>query len=244
MSYIGGKNAVAAVLATSPERVTKVLVAEQLRPDKRIDAILTDAKTHGIPFNLVPRNKLDTFMQDHQGVVAMVAEQPLLDLHEFMDLCRPRLAENPLVLALDAVTDPRNVGAMLRIADAVGAIGVLMPKHHVAASGPALEKAASGAQVARVRVSNLTRALASLKKMGFWSVGATCDPQAPLYTQVNLNMPTVLVMGSEGEGLSRLVDEACDFHVRIPMRGRVESLNVSAAAAVLCYEWVRQSLLQ
>lgn len=249
--YIYGKNSVVSLLETRPERVFKILVAEGLKPDKRIDAIYQLAQSHGVSIQRVPRQKLDGLLQDpdlnHQGVLASVATRPLLDVADLVEKCCVKIeaGEYPLVLMLDGVTDPGNFGAILRVADAAGVDGVVIPKHGSVGFGPVVSKAASGADqtVDVAVVPNLTQAMERLQKAGFWSVGAALGPKAVAYHQQDYKMPTLLVLGSEGKGLSRLVQEKCDFLVTIPMHGSVSSLNVATATAVLAFEIVKQQRL-
>jgi 23S rRNA (guanosine2251-2'-O)-methyltransferase len=170
----------------------------------------------------------------HQGVVARVTRGPRVpDLDELLD----GLAEPPLFLVLDGVTDPHNLGAALRVADAAGAHAVIAPKDRSAALTPAAIKVASGAveTVPYVLVTNLARALEDLKERGVWAVGAASDAPTDLYA-ASLPDSIAWVLGSEGEGLRRLTRERCDLLVRVPMYGQVESLNVSVAAGVCLYE--------
>lgn len=245
--YIYGRNSVLALLKADPDRVHKVLVADGLKPDKRIDAIYQAAKGAGVAIQRVPRRKLDNLLEAeagnseiiHQGILAAVAPKALLDIETLIRqlALRVKAGEYPRLLMLDEVTDPRNFGAILRIIDAAGWDGVIIGKLHSAGFGPAVAKSASGAEgtVDVAVVSNLAQGLKRLKEAGFWIVGAANDEKAVDYFQQDYKMPTVLVMGSEGKGLSRLVQKNCDFLVRIPMRGTVDSLNVAAATAVLVF---------
>ncbi len=248
--YVVGKNSILSLLTVDPARVFKVYVSETLKPDKRIDAIYEAAQARGIPIARVPRMKLDqmteSLLQDdpdlqHQGVIAAVSPKPLMDLDDLVIECRKRIedaGEFPLVLMLDGLSDPRNFGAILRVADAAGVAGVIVAKHKNAGFGPSVSKTASGAEasVQVVMVPNLVQALERLKQIGFWVVGAANSPDAVAYTDQTFDTATVLVLGSEGQGLGRLVAEHCDFRVKIPMHGVVESLNVATAAAVLTFD--------
>lgn len=246
-----------ALLDTQPEKVFKVFLSDSLRPDKRVQAIQDAARGRGIPVQQVPRQKLDQMLkaqepaegQDdsesavHQGVVASVAPRALMSLHELIKGCKEKIAQgqHPRLLMLDGVTDPRNFGAMLRVADAAGVEGVIVTKHHSAGFGPGVSKTASGAEetVNVAVVANLNNAIRDLKEANFWIAGAAHDPKAVDYFKQDYKMPVVLVMGSEDKGLSDLVRKNCDFLVRIPMHGTVESLNVATATAVLLFEMIR-----
>lgn len=255
--YIYGKNSVLTVLEQAPERVFKVYLSDQMKPDSRIGELIGLVNAHGIVLVKVPRQKLDRMVQEgmvnpdpedqrpnHQGVVASVAPRPLWDIHDVISACQPKIeaGEKPVVLMLDGVTDAGNMGAILRVADAVGVEAVVLGKHSSAGLGPGVSKTSSGAdQVVNLAVvTNLTQSLEKLKAAGFWVVGTMLSEKAQEYTTIDFNMPTVLVMGSEGKGLSRLVAEHCDFAATIPMMGKMASLNVASATAVVLYEMLRQ----
>lgn len=198
--------------------------------------VLALAATHGIKCQQVRRETLDGMADGgvHQGVVARLAPAAVLDendLHALLD----RLAEPPLLLVLDGVQDPHNLGACLRTADAAGAHAVLVPKDRAAGLSPAARKAAAGAAetVPLIQVVNLARCLRALKDRGIWLAGAEADGQSAL--AADLSGPLALVLGAEGTGLRRLTREHCDLLVSLPMKGVVESLNVSVAAGVLLY---------
>lgn len=249
-----GKNSVKAILDANPDHVYKVFLAEGMKPDKRVQAIHDAARNHRIPVQSVPRQKLDQMIRGnetkseepviHQGVVASVAAKPLLNLPELIARCKEKIAAggHPRLLMLDGVTDPRNFGAILRVADAAGLDGVIVPKHHSAGFGPAVAKTASGAEetVTIATVSNLNNAITQLKDAGFWIAGAAHAPRAVDYYLQDYKMPMVLIMGSEDQGLGQLITKNCDFLVKIPMHGTVESLNVATAAAVLLFEMVKK----
>jgi len=188
---------------------------------------------------------LDEDSMNHQGIVASVAPKALLDLSALLKICDGKKAEgkHPRLLVLDGVTDARNFGAILRVADATGIEGIVIPKHHSAGFGPGVSKTASGAEetVNVAVVSNLNQAIAKLKDAGFWIAGAANEERAVAYYKQDFQMPVALVMGSEGEGLSSLVQKNCDFLIKIPMHGTVDSLNVAAATAVLLFEIVKNS---
>lgn len=253
-SRIMGKNAVLTLLGVAPKRIFKILMEQDAKPDKRLEKIRALAEAAGIPWQRVPWQKLNAMAADadegasatgqkpaHQGVIAIVAPKPLLEIHGLIATLRPTIEAGgwPRVMLLDGVSDPRNVGAILRVADAAGFAAVIMSKRDCPGFGPVVSKAASGADasVAVAVVPNLTQALDALKQAGFWSVGAVADePGACLYYRQDYAMPLVLALGAEGAGLSRLVREQCDFRVTIPMTGVVDSLNVSCAAAVLAFD--------
>lgn len=221
-------------------------VVEALRGGRRkvfevLDAVgekeVADAVSkRGVPLKKVSRDRIEDLARGgvHQGVVARVEPYPYSGLDEIL------ASPDPLALILDGVTDPRNLGAVLRAADGAGASGVVIPKDRAVGVTAAAVKASAGAseQVRVARETNLRRAVERMKKSGVWVFAA--EVEGPPYTDLDLSGPVALVLGSEGRGVRRLVREACDGAVSIPMLGAVESLNVSVAAAVLLYEARRQ----
>jgi 23S rRNA (guanosine2251-2'-O)-methyltransferase len=203
--------------------------------------IASEAATRGVPIKRIPRNRIEDLVQGgvHQGVVARVGSYPYSGLEEILAV------PDSLVVVLDSVTDPRNLGAVLRAADGAGASGVVIPKDRAVGVTPAAVKASAGASehVPVVRETNLRRALEKMKEAGVWvyaAEGGTASAGATVYTNLDLSGPLAFVLGSEGRGVRRLVREGCDGAVSIPMYGAVSSLNVSVAAAVLLFEARRQ----
>lgn len=194
------------------------------------------AEAAGVKLVSVPKKRVEEVAGEgiHQGVVARVEPYPYSGLDELL------AASEPLILVLDGVEDPRNLGAILRAADGAGATGVVVPKDRAAGVTPAAVKASAGASehVRVARETNLRRALDRMKKAGVWAYAA--EPGGSEPADVDLTGPAALVLGSEGGGIRRLVREGCDEAISIPMRGSVSSLNVSVAAAVLLYEALRQ----
>lgn len=194
------------------------------------------ATAAGVKLARVSKKRIEEVAGDgtHQGVAARVEPYPYSGLDELL------AAPNPLLLVLDGVEDPRNLGAILRVADGAGATGVVVPKDRAAAVTSAAVKASAGASehVRVARETNLRRALESMKKAGVWAYAAESGGSEP--GEMDLAGPVALVMGSEGGGIRRLVREGCDGAISIPMRGHVSSLNVSVASAVLLYEALRQ----
>ncbi|MBA4117036.1 MAG: 23S rRNA (guanosine(2251)-2'-O)-methyltransferase RlmB, partial [Rubrobacter sp.] len=190
----------------------------------------------GVPVRKVPRPKIEELANGgvHQGVAARVGAYPYTDLDDILAV------PEPLIVVLDGITDPRNLGAILRVADAAGVSGVAIPKDRAATVTPVAVKASAGASehIRVARETNLRRAIDQMKKSGVWVYAAESDG-AP-HTKHDLAGPVALVLGSEGKGIRRLVREACDGAVSVPMFGAVDSLNVSVAAAVLLYEARRQ----
>lgn len=237
-----GIHAVDSLLRRSPHRVLSLFIQTD-RNDKRIQSLLTLANNQGVSVIRVPKSDLDTqITQRHQGVVAVIepasseANLSERDLVSYLSSI-----ELPLVLVLDGVTDPHNLGACLRSADAAGVHAVVVPKDNSAELNATARKVACGAAetVLLVRVTNLARTLKVLKDAGLWVVGTTGEANTELYDQ-DLTLPIVIVLGAEGTGLRRLTTDACDFLVKLPMTGDVSSLNVSVAAGVCLFEAVRQ----
>jgi 23S rRNA (guanosine2251-2'-O)-methyltransferase len=237
---IYGLHAVQSLLKRHPDRVLELRLAER-RDDPRTRAIETLAREHGTKLLRVDAQALQKELGDvaHQGVAAEVLS---LDPWSEDDLVGALTsAPNPLVLALDGVQDPHNLGACLRTADACGAVAVVVPKDRAANLTPVVRKVAAGAaeSVPLVTVTNLVRTLKLLKEAGLWVTGADAD--APKWAaEVDFTGGTVLVVGAEGGGLRQLTRQTCDYMVRLPQLGSVESLNVSVAAGMLLYEVVRQ----
>nr|WP_296748530.1 23S rRNA (guanosine(2251)-2'-O)-methyltransferase RlmB [Thioalkalivibrio sp.] len=236
---VGGLHAVESLLANAPERVKRLQVAAD-SADARLGSIIALAEGLGISVERVRRDRLDRGHADlrHQGVVAWTLPRRRATEADLADLVA---AGGTLFLALDGVTDPHNLGACLRSADAAGARAVIVPRDRSASLTPAAAKAASGAAetVPLISVVNLARTLRTLRDQGLWAVGLAGDTDTLLY-QVDLSVPTVLVLGAEGEGLRRLTRETCDHLAAIPMTGSVASLNVSVAAGIALFEAVRQ----
>jgi 23S rRNA (guanosine2251-2'-O)-methyltransferase len=209
------------------------------RDDRRVGGLLEQARAQGVPVRHVPADALDRESRHgvHQGVIADVLPTPEGSIEAFTASLDPP----PLIVVLDEVEDPQNVGAILRTMDAVGATGLVRQTRRAASLDGAAAKASAGAvhHVPVADVVNIARAIEALKQAGVWTVGLDADADLSYY-QWDLTLPTALVLGAEGHGLRRLVRERCDGLARIPMRGHVESLNVSAAAAVVLYEAARQ----
>ena len=237
---IYGLHAVQSLLKRHPDRVLELQLAER-RDDPRMRAIEALAREHGTKVQRVDAQALHKALGDvaHQGVAAQVL--PLDPWSEDELVGALEQVKSPLLLALDGVQDPHNLGACLRTADACGALAVIVPKDRAANLSPVVRKVAAGAaeSVPLVTVTNLVRTLKLLKEADLWVTGA--DGEAPLTaSQVDFTGGTVLVMGAEGAGLRQLTRQTCDFMVRLPQLGAVESLNVSVAAGMLLYEVVRQ----
>lgn len=238
-----GLHAVRVMLERHPERVVSVRLSER-RDDPRVRRIEELARRHNRPVQRVDAHALKQMLGDvaHQGVAAEVVPMPAWTEDNVLEaLSSPANTAPPLLLALDGVQDPHNLGACLRTADACGALAVVVPKDRAAQLTPTVRKVAAGAAETTpvVAVTNLVRTLKLLKDAGLWIVGA--DAEAPRAAhEVDLKVGIVLVLGAEGAGLRQLTRQTCDWVVRLPNLGAVESLNVSVAAGMLLYEVVRQ----
>jgi 23S rRNA (guanosine2251-2'-O)-methyltransferase len=218
-------------------RVTAVHLSS--RADSRVAEIVALAESRGVTITRGPAESIDRLAGGarHQGVVAEVANRETYDVADLVN----GAAGAPLIVVLDQIEDPHNVGAILRTADAAGADGVVRQSRHAARLDGAAAKSSAGA-LAHVRISdvvNIARALEALKDAGVWTVGLDSGARKP-YDEVDLTLPTALVIGAEGSGLRRLVRERCDWLVSIPLRGHVQSLNASVAAGIALFEAVRQ----
>jgi len=237
---IYGLHAVQSLLKRHPERVLELQLAER-RDDPRMRAIEALAREHGTKVLRVDAQALHQALGDvtHQGVAAQVL--PLAPWSEDDLVNALGEVKSPLVLALDGVQDPHNLGACLRTADACGALAVIVPKDRAAQLTPVVRKVAAGAadSLPLVTVTNLVRTLKLLKEAQLWVTGAAADAPRTA-AEVDFTGGTVLVMGAEGAGLRQLTRQTCDHMVRLPQLGSVESLNVSVAAGMLLYEVVRQ----
>lgn len=221
--------------------INKLLVAKGSK-EGSIREVLGVARQAGIIIQEVERERLDTLAEgrNHQGVIAMAAAHRYADLDEILERAAAS-GEDPLVLVLDGIEDPQNLGSILRTADAAGAHGVIIPERRAVGLTETVAKVSAGAveYVPVARVTNIARTLDELKEKGFWVVG-THQEARELYHEARLTGPLAVVIGNEGKGMGRLVAEKCDFTVRLPMKGHVSSLNAGVAGAILVYEIRRQ----
>ena len=235
-----GLHAVRALLLRHPQRILRLRLAAE-REDPRLRELVELAKRHGRPVERVPAQELKRLLGEavHQGVVADIEALPAWTEDDLLSALT--LAAKPLLLALDGVQDPHNLGACLRTADACGALAVMVPKDRAAQLNATVRKVAAGAAETTpvVAVTNLARSLGLLKSAGLWVVGADAEAAKPAQ-DVDMRGGTVLVLGAEGAGLRKLTRANCDYVVRLPQLGSVESLNVSVAAGMLLYEALRQ----
>ncbi|MBK8812615.1 MAG: 23S rRNA (guanosine(2251)-2'-O)-methyltransferase RlmB [Acidobacteria bacterium] len=228
-------------LRANSRRIEKILIADGAR-EHRITEIIDLARAAGIPFQKIPREGLERYVErgaNHQGVVAIAAAADYSDADKLLEEIAAMKA--PLVVILDGIEDPRNLGAVLRTAECAGVNGVFIPEHRAAGLTDTVVKTSAGAtaHVKIAKVRNLNRLIEQLKSNNIWVVG-TSGSEDSEYSEWDWTRPTALVLGGEGKGLHRLVAENCDALVKIPMQGKIESLNVSVAAGVILFEAVRQ----
>lgn len=213
--------------------------------DGSLKKVLGAAKAAGIIVSKVDRKKLDMLCdgENHQGVVAQAAAHSYCEVEDMISLAEEK-GEAPFLVICDKITDPHNLGSIIRTANAAGAHGVIIPKHESAGLSSIVAKVSAGAVefTPVARVNNLSSLIEKLKKKGFWITGAAMDGDRSLF-EADLSGSVAIVIGSEGEGISRNVLEKCDFIVNIPMKGETESLNASVAAALMMYEVMRKRMI-
>ena len=239
---IEGRNAVIEALRTGTA-IDKIYLAKG-ETDKTLGHIASRAREAGIVVVDADRRKLDAMSRthSHQGVIARAAVREYVSVESILERAAQR-GEKPLLVVCDEISDPHNLGAILRTAECAGAHGVIIPKRRSAGLTAIVAKTSAGAvsYMPVARVANISATLKELQEKGVWIFGTAADGNTTLYS-ADLKGPAAIVIGSEGDGMSRLVREGCDFLVSIPMQGRISSLNASAAAAILLYEAVRQRL--
>ena len=235
-----GRNALTEALK-SGRTIDKVFIAAG-ETDRGLQRLAAQAKEAGAVVVPVDRRKLDAMSvtRAHQGVITLAAAHDYATIGDILEEARAR-GEEPLIVICDELTDPHNLGAILRSAECAGAHGVIIPKRRSVGLTAVVAKASAGAveYMKVARVTNITAAIEELKKQGVWIFGTAAEGSVPMY-QADLKGAAAIVIGSEGDGMSRLVERSCDVTMHIPMRGRITSLNASAAASILLYEAVRQ----
>ena len=234
--FIYSRNAVYETLRAKRREVFRIQIAEGAHEKDRLDDILQMAKERRIPVERTPRPRLDKVHQNHQGIVAEVGSYPYSDVVDILECARNK-SELPFVLILDSLQDPQNFGTLLRTAEVVGVHGVIIPLAHTVEVTPAVVNASSGAsEHLRIAQSNLSQAIDSLKDSDVWIVGLDQDGETVSEkTDRHLRGAVGLVVGSEGEGIRELTRKKCDFVLKLPMRGQVESLNAAVAGSVALY---------
>lgn len=238
-TWIWGRHPVLEALRA--RSVSRLVIASDRAPAEILVAARSLASESGVPSRELPLAELERLVRSEhtQGIAAQITPPQTVDLADLLN--DPERVEAPFLLALDQIQDPHNLGALLRTADAAGVHGILAPDRRTAPLSGSVAKVAAGAlgYVKFARVPNLTRALQDIKRAGIWVVGLEGEAGVTLY-DIDLTVPLVLVLGNEGSGLRRLTAEQCDHRVRLPMTGRVESLNAAVAGSVAMYEVMRQ----
>lgn len=239
MAIIEGRNPI--IEALKNNRSIEKIMVNKASKEGSIKKILAMAKEKKVIIQEVDRHKLDEMSESHahQGVIAITSDYRYYDLDEILEIPKER-GEDPFFIILDGITDPHNLGSIIRTADAVGAHAVIIPKRRSVQITPIVAKASAGAveYLPVCKVTNIVNTIKNLKENGLWIAAVDMDGQT--FYQQNLGGPLGLVVGSEGEGISRLVKQNCDFTVSMPMSGNVTSLNASVAGGILLYEVYRQ----
>ncbi|KGF13126.1 RNA methyltransferase [Peptostreptococcus sp. MV1] len=239
MAIIEGRNPI--IEALKNNRPIEKIMVNKASKEGSIKKILAMARDNKVIIQEVDRHKLDEMSESHahQGVIAITSDYRYYDLDEILEIPKER-GEDPFFIILDGITDPHNLGSIIRTADAVGAHAIIIPKRRSVQITPIVAKASAGAveYVPVCKVTNIVNTIKTLKENGLWIAAVDMDGQT--FYQQNLAGPLGLVVGSEGEGISRLVKQNCDFTVSMPMSGNVTSLNASVAGGILLYEVYRQ----
>ena len=241
-NQLEGRNALTEALR-SGRTIDKVFIASG-DTDRSLQHLAAEAKKAGAVVVPVDRRKLDAMSttRSHQGIIALAAAREYFTIDDILQEAADR-GEAPLIIICDELSDPHNLGAILRSAECAGAHGVIIPKRRSVGLTATVAKAAAGAveYMKVAKVSNINNAIAELKEKGVWVFGTAAEGSVPMY-QADLTGPAAIVVGNEGDGMSQLVRKNCDMLVHIPMKGRISSLNASVAASILLYEAVRQRL--
>ena len=237
---IVGRNPVLEALRSNARQIENILIVQSTE-HQRLRQIIDAAEQKGIPYQFCPRHELDKLQRDHQGVIAYVSEFRYTDLSALLTNIQNKKDAPSVLIMLDQVHDPRNLGAVLRTANATGTDGVLIPKNNAAHITAAVHKAAAGSTgwTPITKVTNLAQTIEKLKTLGIWVVGTAADADLA-YTSADFTVPLCIVLGNEGTGIRRLVKKKCDYLVHLPMLGQIRSLNVSVTAGVMLYEVLRQ----
>ena len=234
---IYGRNAARESLRARRRHIHRVLLTDKVRSASIIDDIVELAESSSIPVQSVSRHSLDSMASGHQGVILEGGRYPTVAIEDILKRA-VKLGEAPFVVGLDHIEDPHNLGAILRTAEAAGVHGVFIPKQRAAGVTPTVVNASAGAteHMLVAEISNFVQTLTKLKRHDIWVAGVEDVEGATVYTEANLTGALAVVIGSEGNGIGHLVKEHCDFLVRLPMRGKVGSLNASVAAGLVLYE--------
>ena len=240
-STVFGLNPVLEALKARKRRCYKIII-EQGKPQARLNSLIQLARDNKVPIETIPKTTFQKKYRNcnHQGVIGVFAIVPTLELEELIELAFQK-SPLPILVALDSIQDPQNLGAIIRSAEALGIHGIILPKNRTSAINETVAKCSSGAieYLPISWVTNLTRGIEQLKEAGFWIAGIVPDGNTPCY-QHKFDTPMVLVIGGEEKGIRPLLKKSCDVTLKIPMEGSLGSLNASAAAAVIFYETLRQ----
>lgn len=243
MKFIYGRNPVFELVKANPGRVHKIMIAEN-NQGENISRIIDIARAKHLKIEFTNRRKLDsvTNRKVHQGVLAFTNEDTSYELEDLLRIPEEK-QEKAFLVMLDSIYDPQNLGSILRTAEAAGAHGVIIPKHRACKVTPTVVKVSAGATeyIPVVEVTNIVNCIMSLKEKGIFVIGADNSAKEN-YLNVDMNKDVAIVIGNEDEGIRRLTKEKCDLLVKIPMKGRMESLNTSVAASILIYEVFRSRI--
>ncbi|TNJ62160.1 23S rRNA (guanosine(2251)-2'-O)-methyltransferase RlmB [Paenibacillus hemerocallicola] len=238
--WIAGKHSVLEALR-SGRTIHKIWISEQAQKHHTLP-IIAEAKKQSIVIQFADKRKLDALVTDvpHQGVVAQVTAHDYVEVADLLEIARTR-GEAPFLIILDEIEDPHNLGSILRSADCTGVHGVIIPKRRSVGLTATVSKTSAGAveYVPVARVTNIAQTIEALKEEGVWVAGADVEATQLVYA-ADFKMPLAIVIGNESRGIGRLIKDKCDFLVKLPMSGQINSLNASVAASVLMYEVVRQ----
>jgi 23S rRNA (guanosine2251-2'-O)-methyltransferase len=230
-----GRNPVLETLRAGRRQIYSIKLARGVKVEGSLEQLVSIARERDISIAFVHRKELDHSGLNHQGVTAETGPYPYVDLTAIRDRC-DRAGQEALVLVLDMLQDPQNLGTLLRSAEAVGVVGVVIPNHRSASVSPAVVSASAGAsEYLLIARHNLAQAMVALKEDQFWIAGLDQGSEAQPYTQASFARRTAIVVGNEGAGLRRLVRESCDFLVEIPMDGQISSLNAAVAGSIVLY---------
>lgn len=245
-----GKNPILEILKASPKELSKIILLKTLKPEPRLKEIVRLAEESGIPKLFINKFEFSKYFDRKnknegitQGVIGFIKDYRYSALSDILDGIKD--VKNPLILILDEITDPHNFGAIIRSAVCLGADGIVIPRHNSAEVNHTVIKTSSGAvkHIPIAKETNLSNTIKYLKQKGFWIVGTDLKSEKTLF-EIDLKMPTGLIIGSEGYGIRNNLKDACDFLIRIPMTGKIDSLNASVSAGVILYEIFRQKNLE
>lgn len=241
---IYGKNAIQEAIKTTPERINKILISTSVKKDKKINEIITEAKEQGVLFQFVPVQKIDTLTENksHQGIVANISPIEYHDLDDFLDNLDK---EDAIVVILDGVEDPHNLGSIIRTAVCAGVDGVIIPSRRAAGVNATVQKASAGAvnRIPIIKVNNIVNAIEKLKAKSFWIYGADAKADQNYY-EADFGGNCGIVLGGENCGISKLVGCNCDYLIKIPMLSDFNSLNVANAGSIIVYEVIKQRMVK